>query len=233
MSKHVFISCIFVLLSFTMMAQDSIPTSLGDAKYREDQFYVGATYNLLTNVPSGVSILGLSGGIQFGYLRDMPINEKRNIAIAVGLGLSFNDYGQTLFIGEDANEETIFTVLDDSDVDYSGNRFSTAGVEVPIEFRWRSSTATTYRFWRIYAGFRAGYSYWYKASFKQSGNNVNQTSIPEYEKVRLGATLSFGYNTFNFFAYYTINPFFNNAVTTTGESVKFQTVNVGLMFYIL
>lgn len=216
-----------------MMAQDSIPTSLGDAKYREDQFYVGATYNLLTNVPSGVSILGLSGGIQFGYLRDMPINEKRNIAIAVGLGLSFNDYGQTLFIGEDANEETIFTVLDDSDVDYSGNRFSTAGVEVPIEFRWRSSTATTYRFWRIYAGFRAGYSYWYKASFKQSGNNVNQTSIPEYEKVRLGATLSFGYNTFNFFAYYTINPFFNNAVTTTGESVKFQTVNVGLMFYIL
>lgn len=233
MSKHLFFSYIFMLLSFTVMAQDSIPKELGDAKYREDQFYIGATYNLLANVPSGVSIRGLSGGVQFGYLRDMPINVKRNVAVAVGLGFAFNDYGQNLFIGEDTNDETIFTVLDDSEVDYSRNRFSTATIEVPIQFRWRSSTATNYRFWRVYAGFRVGYAYWYKASFKQSGNNVNQTSIPEFEKMRLGTTLSFGYNTFNFFAYYSVNPFFKNAVTTAGEEVNFQTISVGLMFYIL
>ena len=59
---------------------------------------------LLQMFLSGVKSRGLSGGIQFGYLRDMPINERRNVAIAIGLGLSFDQFGQNLFIGEAANE---------------------------------------------------------------------------------------------------------------------------------
>jgi hypothetical protein len=153
--------------------------------------------------------------------------------VALGLGFAFNEYGQNLFIGEDENEETIFIVLDADEISYDRNRFSISTVEIPLELRWRTSTVDSYKFWRVYAGFRVGYVYWYKATFKQSGNNVNQTNIPEFEKVRLGATLSFGYNTFNFFAYYGINPFFTNAVTTKGEAVNFQSIQVGLIFYLL
>ena len=90
--------------------------SVVDLKYREDQFYLGITYNLLSNVPSSLNIRGLSGGIHFGYLRDMPINERRNIAIAIGAGAAFDVYGNTLFVGEKPNEETIFTILNDVDV---------------------------------------------------------------------------------------------------------------------
>ena len=227
------IFCFFTLVAYEGASQDTIPETDTDTRYREDQFYLGATYNLLSNVPSGVVVRGLSGGFQFGYLRDMPINDRRNIAVALGLGLSFNEYGQNLFIGERANEETIFTVLDAKEVNYTRNRFSTSAIEAPFEFRWRTSTPENYRFWRIYAGFKVGYVYWYKATFKQSGNNVNQTNIPEFEKIRFGTTLSFGYNSFNFFAYYSINPFFKDAVTTDGEAVNFRTIRVGLMFYIL
>ncbi|KAA3625242.1 MAG: PorT family protein [Flavobacterium sp.] len=214
------------------MAQDSIPSTIIDSVYREDQFYVGITYNVITDVPGGVSTRGLSGGLQFGYMRDMPINERRNVAIAVGAGMVIDRFGQTLFIGESTNNESIFSILD-GDVDYNSNRFSTYTVEAPIQFRWRTSTAESYKFWRIYTGFRIGYTYYYKAIFKQTGNNVEQTDIPEFDRLRLGASLSFGYNTFNFYVYYSINPFFKDATTVSGQNVDFRTVKVGLMFYIL
>ncbi len=222
----------FVLFSLGSIAQEVVTEDLGDQRYREDQFYVSATYNLLSNVPNGVNIRGLSGGFQFGYLRDTPLNAQRNVAIAFGVGLSFDEFGQTLFIGETPNEETVFAVLDD-DVDYSRNRFNTSTIEFPLEFRWRTSTASTYKFWRVYGGLRAGYVYWYKSTFIQDGNDVSQTDIPEFERLRLGATLSFGFNTFNFFVHYTINPFFKDAIATDSQPVKFQPIRMGLIFYIL
>ncbi len=219
-------------VSFTTVAQDTIRQSAVDSLYREDQIYIGVTYNIPLNLPPGSNARGLSGGFQFGFVRDMPINKKRNIAVSIGAGLAFDQFGQNLFIGETLNNETIFRVLDQN-VDFTQNRFSMAIVEAPLEFRWRTSTPSDYKFWRVYAGFRVGYAYWYKSTFKQSGNKVNQSKIPEFDPLRLSATLSFGYNTFNFFASYSINPFFKNAVTDTGDSVDFRTLKVGLMFYLL
>jgi len=227
-----FVGLFFV--SFGSVAQEATVPSEGDAKYREDQFYAGVTYNLINSAPEDVKLQGLSGGIQFGFLRDMPINARRNIAIAVGLGVSFDQYGSTLFIGESTQGETIFTSLsNETNVEYDSNRFSTAVIEVPLEFRWRSSTAEDYSFWRVYGGVRVGYAYWYKATFIQAGNTVTQTDIPEFDQVRLAATLSFGYSKINFYANYAINPFFENATTTNGAQVDFKSLRLGLIFYIL
>lgn len=163
----------------------------------------------------------------------MPINKRRNLAIAVGAGFAYNVYGQLLFIGETLDGQTIFTVLNEQEVDFTRNSFSTSTIEVPIELRWRSSTPDIYKFWRIYAGFRVGYAYWYKSTFKQPGNNVNQTNIPEFQKLRLGTSLTLGYNSFNFIASYSLNPFFKDAITTDGQEVNFRTIKVGMVFYIL
>lgn len=221
------------MLSWQNLAQDLAPVTDIDVKYREDQIYIGATYNLLSSVPTGVGTQGLSGGIQFGVLRDMPINKRRNLAIAVGLGLGFNLHGQLLFIGEAPDGKTIFTVLDDSKVPFTENRFNLSTIEVPIEFRWRSSTPDSYRFWRIYVGFKVGYTYWYKSTFAQPGNIVTQTNIPEFQKLRLNTSLTFGYNSFNFIASYSLNPFFKDAVTTDGQDVNFRTIQLGIVFYLL
>ena len=223
----------FAILSWQNFAQNTVTVDSTDSKYREDQFYIGATYNLLTSVPDGVGTQGLSGGIHFGFLRDMPINKRRTVAIAVGLGLGFNLHGQLLFIGETTDGETIFTVLNDSKVDFTANRFNLSTIEVPIEFRWRSSTPDSYRFWRIYAGFKVGYAYWYKSTFEQPGNVVTQTNIPEFQKIRMNASLTFGYNSFNFMASYSLNPFFKGALTTDGQEVNFRTIQLGMVFYLL
>lgn len=231
---HILKKLSLVLLVATctsMLAQDTIQPP-PDQRYREDQFYVGLTYNVITDVPGGVATRGRSGGLHFGFLRDMPINERRNVAIAVGVGMSIDRMGQTLFIGEDTNNQTIFSVLE-GDTDFNINRFSVATIEAPIQFRWRTSTPSSYKFWRVYAGFRLGYSYWYRSTFKQANNDVFQTDISEFDRIRLGTSLSFGYNTFNFYVYYSINPFFKDAVTISGKDVDFRTIKVGLMFYIL
>ena len=212
--------------------QNRISNTPVDSLYREDQFYFGITYNILLNTPSEMTSRGLSGGLQGGFVRDMPINKRRNVAIAVGLGLAYDQFGQNLFIGEDADGKTIFKILDGK-ADYTQNRFGMALIELPLELRWRTSTPSSYRFWRIYAGMRIGYAYWYKSTFKQPENNVNQTKIPEFNPVRISATLSFGYNTFNFFASYDLNPFFDKNFTIDGINKDMKTIKVGLMFYIL
>lgn len=211
--------------------QDSIPTVI-DSLYREDQFYLGLTFQLMGDLPEDVSQSGFSGGIHLGFIRDMPINKQRNISIGAGLGWSLNSYGQELFIGEDANSQTIFRNLNNQDIVYDTNRFSTQLVEVPLEFRWRTSTPESYKFWRVYTGFRLGYAYYFKSNFKQGGNQVIQTDVPEFERFRLGTTFTFGYNTFNFHVYYSLNPFFKDAQLNDSQ-LGITTFKLGLMFYIL
>lgn len=228
--------CLLFLIPIIGFSQEEIENSSkvtnADLRYREDQFYFGITYNILINAPAGINSRGLSGGLSAGFLRDMPINKRRNLAVAVGVGLAYDQFGQNLFIGEEQDGSSIFRVLE-GNVDYTQNRFGMALIEVPLELRWRTSTPTEYRFWRVYAGVRIGYAYWYKATFIQAGNNVNQTKIPEFNPVRIAATMSFGYSTFNFFASYSINSFFKDAYTVNGEKIDLRTIKVGLMFYML
>lgn len=231
--KRVYLIVLVFLTFLPSVAQENDFIPGIDSLYREDQFYVGLTFHLLSDLPGEVSQSGFSGGFHLGFIRDFPINERRNIAIGTGLGWSINSYGQELFIGEQPNGNTIFRNLDDSGIEYDHNRFTTQLIEAPIEFRWRTSTPESYKFWRVYTGFRLGYIYNFRSSFKQQGNHVVQTDVPELQRFRLGTTLSFGYNTFNFHVYYSLNSFFEDASLENGTQVGLSTFKLGLMFYIL
>ena len=224
-----------LLLPLNSNAQTLADTSAAtvDSLYREDQFYLGFTYNILTDMPSNLSSSGFSGGLHLGFIRDFPINKRRNVAIGTGVGWSINSYGQTLFIGEEPNtEESIFLSLEDLDLNYDRNRFTTHSVEMPLQFRWRTSTAESHKFWRVYTGLQLGYIYYFRSNFQQPGNTVRQTDVAELDRFRLGATFAFGYNTFNFHVYYGLNPFFNEDAKVNGEEVGMNALRVGLMFFI-
>lgn len=209
---------------------DSIPSVI-DSLYREDQFYVGFSYNLLIDKPKTISQSGFSGGLHLGFIRDFPLNKKRDFAFGAGLGWSINSYGQNLFIGENTEGESIFRSLN-SEINYSDNDFVNHLIEVPLELRWRTSTATDYKFWRVYAGVRLGYMYYFRSKFKQPQNTVTQTDVPELDRFRVGTTFTFGYNTFNFSFYYGLNSLFKGA-KVDGESLDMTNLKIGLMFYIL
>ncbi len=203
-----------------------------DVHYREDQFYVSLTFNLLSNMPSGVKQSGFSGGIHAGFIRDIPLNKRRNVALGIGLGWSINSFRSNLLISRTQTGTPIFQVLDPNDFDYDLNSYATQLIEIPIQFRWRTSSPTTYKFWRIYTGFRLGYMYRFRSNFKQPGNHISLTDVEGLNRLRYGLTFTFGYNTFNFTVYYSLNPFFD-AHTVDGQDVGLSTFKVGLMFYIL
>ena len=205
-----------------------------DSLYREDQFYFGIMFDLLSKKPNGMRQSGFSGGMQLGYIRDMPINKRRNLAFGAGLGWAINSYGQNLFISEDENNQSIFLVLDKTLVDYNVNRLVTHQIEIPLQFRWRTSTPESTNFWRIYSGLRLGYIYYFKSKFKQPGNEIFQTDVKEVNRFRYSLELSVGNSGFNFYFLYSLNPLFDNAyVKETNEPIEVYPIKIGFVIYIL
>ena len=134
--------CLFALAQ----SKDSIARS---TKYLDDQLYIGITYNTLYELPEGIDQNGFSNGIFLGYIKDLPINEQRNFGFGVGLGYCRNTYFQDLKIEEENGVTTFEEVRA-----FDRNKFSFHTVELPIEIRWRTSTATRYKFWRVYSGMK-------------------------------------------------------------------------------
>jgi len=203
-----------------------------DSLYREDQFYIGATFHLISNRPKGVVQSGFSGGLHAGFIRDFPINKQRNVALGLGLGYSINVYNHNLVL-EEVDGNTLFRLKTDED-DLNTNRFRNQLIEVPIQFRWRTSTPESYKFWRIYAGVRLGYMHSFTYESESNAGQSKTIRNPDgLERLRAGATLTFGFNTFNFHLYYGLNSFFNDTVSITDEQGGVSAIKIGLMFYIL
>ncbi|WP_412561794.1 porin family protein [Winogradskyella sp. MIT101101] len=232
--KHT-ILLLTVLMSCFGMAQNNENTTDKSElykNYREDQFYVSITYNLLNIKPNGVNQNGFSSGFHLGFIRDMPVNERRNVAIGLGLGLSSNSYNQNVSILE-TNNDISYNIIDESEVNVSKNKFTTYLVEVPLEFRWRTSTATDYSFWRIYSGFKLGYLFYNSTKFKSDNGDEKLTNVEDFNKLQYGLTLSVGYGTWNFHVYYGLNSIFDNSAKLNGQSIDMKSLKIGLMFYIL
>ncbi|WP_374957286.1 outer membrane beta-barrel protein [Gilvibacter sp.] len=236
-ARILFIGCLLLTslgvsgqdLGQTEAVKDSVPV---DEKYREDQFYFGLTYNLLTDTPANVKIRGFSGGARFGFVRDMPINAQRTLAIGLGAGLGFNRYGNTLSIAEDANDQLVLQVLDE-ETNFESNRFSVYHVEVPLELRWRSSTPTEFKFYRVHTGVIFSYAYWNRATFVQDGTRFTFDNLAQFNPFQAEAFLLLGYNTINFYAAYNFTAFFDSEAKLAEEPVNFRPLKLGILFYFL
>jgi hypothetical protein len=231
---RLFFSCLFLISFFNVFSQEEKPEITPmvkiDSLYREDQFYFSVTYNLFSQVPDGLKQDKFSAGISAGFLRDMPVNEKRTVAIAAGLGLSYQNYFQNLTISRNA-DGLLYGVNDYNE--FVSNRYRQYLVDLPIEFRWRNSTFQSYKFWRIYTGLKFSYVFSNRSVLDDGETTYKINNNPEINKFQYGAYISAGYNTWNVYFYYGLNPLFKDVKTISGEEVKMRTMNLGLIFYIL
>jgi len=223
---------IALVYSVALFSQED-PTELKivDPKYREDQFYVGITYNFLENKPVGMSQQGLSGGLHLGLIRDFPINKQRNIGFGVGLGYSNNSYNHNLFIKEE-NTSVTYQILDSDVTNYSKNKLNIHMVELPLQFRWRTSTSETYRFWRIYTGIKVGYVFSSILKHKGDLGEFKQNNTPHLNRIRTTADISFGWNTWNFYVAYGLNSLFSDKAKVDDAAIDVTEIKFGLLFYI-
>jgi hypothetical protein len=233
---RLFLSCFLFLTGLTVFSQETkIPIDTMrvkiDSLYREDQFYFGIIYNSLIKKPAGMSQSKISAGLSIGFLRDIPVNKSRTVAIAPGIGLAYNNYYQNLAI-TGTSQSPVYTIIP-SDVNYSKNKFEQLFVEVPIEFRWRNSTPITYKFWRIYGGFKFSYLLVDKSVYIVDQTKTVIKNNKDFDDLLYGVYLSTGYNTINFHIYYGLNSLLKSSAKIDNEPVQINTLSMGIMFYIL
>jgi hypothetical protein len=232
---RLFLSCFLLLSVFNVFSQqdtiaEKVPEIKIDSLYREDQFYFGLTFNTLQNKLAGMSQNKLSTGFSAGFLRDMPVNKKRTIAIASGIGFTYNNYNQNLAISKEGGVPA-YTIITNS-ADFNKNKFSQVLIDVPLEFRWRTSTYESYKFWRIYGGVKLSYLVYDRSVFSNDQGKVVVTGNKDFNKLLYGAYISSGYNTINVYMYYGLNSLFKSA-KVNNESIATKSLNIGVVFYIL
>lgn len=223
---------LFVVVYGQLACSQDYTGKVVDSLYREDQFYIGVSYILIGNKPEDLSQTGFSSSFQLGFIRDMPINKNRNMALGLGLGVSSNSVNPNLLIDKDDLGNTSFQILNDNST-FSKNKFSTFLIELPFEFRWRTSTPEEYKFWRIYTGFKIGYLFAHRSKYKGELGNIKHYSISSFNDFQYGLTLSVGYNTWNINFYYGLNPIFSDGSLLNGKQLDMNVIKFGLMFYIL
>ena len=218
----------FCLTTLSVVSQDVDDEELFDSKYLEDQFYAAIAYNFLQNRPEGVIRRNLSYNIQFGFIKDIPLNAKRNFGFALGLGYATNSYYTNIEASQNIGQIEYSIPQDAPD----RSKLETHAIEFPLEIRWRNSNAVDYKFWRIYAGGKLNYNF---ARTSKSVRESNPTSFSnkDIRQWSYGLMLNVGYNTFNIHFYYELNPILENGVQLGNQNINMRVFRVGLIFYIL
>lgn len=216
--------CIVLLLS-SVFAFAQVKDSL---KYREDQFYIDFNLALQLNDVNGFQQRGFSRSLHTGVVRDFPMNQEGDKAIALGLG-----YGFVRLVNNINVEKTLqgYTYSIPASQRALRNVFSYHQLQLPVELRWRTSSSLDYAFWRVYLGYRLGYQ------FGAQFNPFFGRKIPLHQQLspwQHSLGISIGYNTWNLRFDYTLTPLFKEEIQSdTGGSLKVLPIQMGLIFYIL
>jgi hypothetical protein len=171
---------------------------------------------------------GLSRHFQLGFVRDIPLISSGKLAIALGLGYSFQNYNSNLVRFNINNERSIFIVNNTLN---QKSKLSFNFIEFPISLRWRNSSLNNYQFWRVYTGIKFQRNLLSKLKYS-TGDIINISN--EVNNWNKELYLSFGYNTWNFYISYRLLPFFNSKANTSNAlPIKFTPIKIGLIFYLL
>lgn len=198
--------------------------------YLEDQLYLGFTYIVLNNLPSGINQSGFSNSLSLGFIKDIPLNKNRNIGLGIGLGYAYDTFFQNIKISK-MNGITSYTTFLEED-NYKKNKLHTNSIEIPLELRFRTSTRESYKFWRIYPGIKYSYIFSSTASYQLDGKQKVK-SPKGINKSLFGLTLGVGYGTWNGYIYYGMNNLFDNVLLNNTEYLDTHILKIGFQFYIL
>ncbi len=196
-----------------------------DASFREDQLYFGIAYPYFSSPDSGLAQNKLSYSLAAGFIRDMPLNKSRKIALGVGVGWDqLTVFSNTRF--ENSNGAVKSTVIDQV---YAQNALYVQSIAIPVELRWRNATGQKHAFWRIHTGISVHFPLKLSATFEGTDGLVAKESLPRANSL-LRWKLHFGFNTWNISIVHDLQPWSGVAKVGTQQDIKFT--KIGLIFYL-
>ncbi|MGA9270877.1 MAG: porin family protein [Lutimonas sp.] len=212
---------LFLVLLISSCAKAQSDSTFVDKKYLEDQIYLNLTYIALLNTPPPISQSGFSFGLGGGFIKDLPVNSRRNIGFGAGLGYGFNNYYFNVrFEYEEPSEDNAPL----------NSKIMLHVVELPLELRFRTSTATRYKFWRFYPGFKISYVFAENLSLGKDAD-FDVEGVAQYNDFLYGLTFSGGYNKWNIHLYYGLNDLITNTEENDYE-FAITDFRIGLVFYV-
>jgi len=225
MKKIIFVIVLFTSSINVIYAQ--IENDTIDYKYREDQLYASITFNIMRNTQDLDSKSFFSGGFSLGFMKDVPLNKNRNFGFGIGLGYVFNSYNKQFTLDLGSSD------LSGAEVVYEIDKFTTNLLEIPLELRWRTSTPTNQKFWRIYGGIKFSYLIASKIKYKGENGKGSLKNIEQFNKYQYGLILSAGHGNWNAFIYYGLSPIFNDVVINNNKKLDVKDFKLGFKFYML
>ncbi len=224
---------LFLMLTARAGAQSDTTGRTDFSHYLEDQVFFNLSYINIRHLYPGVSQQGFSHAVSFGFIRDIPVNLRRNLGFGLGFGYERDVYYQNLRIGKD--EQTgriIYEVLTPGD--YINNAFVVKKLIMPVEFRYRNSTAERFRFFRIYTGFLLGYTVGAESHYeteKLAVQYIKLTAIPS--RWQYGVYVYAGYGELNGYVYYGLNDLWSQKVAVNGQHAPMYDLKFGVMLSFL
>ena len=209
------------LLYFLFFANYTISQVSNPDFYREDQFYISIYYNSIKNGVDELKENKFSSSLNFGFIRDFPLNKSGKFSLGLGAGLGINSLNNNLRL-----DENILS-FNDNTQEIQKNKYNYTEIQFPLEIRLRNSTIDKYRFWRLYAGLKYSRILSSKFKFENLSQNYIQKTTP-LNQDQLGITLNVGFNTWNLGIYKSVRPFFSDP-----DFPDFKLFKLGLVFYIL
>ncbi len=214
------ITIFFLLFFSTLQAQEE--DYIIDQKYLEDQIYITAVFQKLLNLPDEITSTGFPYGIGLGVIKDLPLNKNRNIGIGIGLGYEFDVHYFNV---------KEFIPSTDEENEIKSNKIALHMIDLPIEFRFRTSTPQKYKFWRFYPGFKLSYAFAQNSKLKQS-EDFEVDKVIKVNDFQYGITLSAGFNKWNLHVYYGLSELFNE-VDNNNFQIAPHELKIGIIFYLL
>ncbi len=229
---------LFILLTLSLLPTYSQSDTKIDSLYKpdkyylEDQLYFGISYIILKNLPDGIAQNGFSNSIKFGFIRDIPINEKRNLGFGIGLGYSRDVYYHNLRVSVDESTGNLqYQILDAGD--FKTNSFTIHKIDLPFEIRIRGSRSNKFKFWRVYSGIITSYDFSAESQFTTSNVNVTYKNLKIINPIKFGLNISAGYGLWNFNFYYGLSNIMKKGLKYNDLDIKMNDMHFGVIYYFL
>lgn len=158
------------------------------------------------NPPQSINISLRSVGVNFALMFDKPFGGS-NFSIGYGLGIfSHNLHSNADFIYQlDSNNQNPVTVLLPKKNPFVLNRYGQKILEVPVEIRFRTKTATMFK---IMAGFKVGYVVSDFIKIKDNDGKIKIFDVKNIDPLRYGVNFRIGFEQLCFTASYYLSEVF-------------------------
>ena len=205
---------------FSSLAQKETPS------FREDQIYISIAYPYFSDAPNKLIQNKLSYNFSLGFIRDMPINKKRTLALGVGLGWDIATVFNNMQFAVQDNSITASSIQGA----YQKNTLSMQTLAIPFEMRWRNANETNHAFWRIHTGLSLHIPLRFRANYTSIGGTQTNINLP-YHNTLLRWNAHFGFNTWNISIAHDLQPWAISVTPNRSFDIRFT--KIGLIFYIL